>query len=191
MKKRLLFLALPLCILIAFAGIFMPVAAKVQAAPEKGALNRALMARFTNMLNRNYSYNADFESADKLADNSLLALLKERDSQNPDYISDTIVKGFINDMYGLEIVEIKDDDNMHKDGFVYIAPRGYTAYSHEVTNISTNEDGSFTVKSKVKVTPHDDEPFVTSAETLFVPNTNSAFGYNIIYSNLSGIESGI
>ena len=52
----------------------------------------------------------------------------------------------------------------------------------------SNEDGSFTVLSAVTVNPHDDGEYLAEAETLFVKNEKSAFGYNIIYSNIKGEE---
>ncbi len=191
MKKKLLIIALCLCVLAVFGFALIPASAQVEATAEGGTDNRALAARFTNMLNRNYCYNADFESEDVLTENSLLALLDKRNAENPDYINEGFVKGFVKDMYGVDIMEINDDAEMHKQGFVYITPRGFTTYRHSIEKISKNEDGSFTVISEVTINPHDDDAFKTTAETLFVPNTSSAFGYNIIYSNLALMTSGI
>ena len=191
MKKFLILLALSLCVVTAFAFSPASVSAEVDAPVKADSSQKVLESRFSNMLNRNYSYNRDFESVDVLAENSIIALLDKRDGEDSDYISDAVVKGFVQDMYGIEIIDINDNTNMHKDGFVYITPRGFTTYNHTVAEIIKNEDGSFTVHSNVKVDPHDDNEYTATAETLFVPNSNSAFCYNIIYSNLTDEASGI
>lgn len=190
MKKRIVLAALSLCVLMIFAGLFMPAAAQEEA-PAATVTDKALAARFTNMLNRNYCYNADYESTQVMTDNAVIALLDKRDTENPDYISEALLKSFVNDMYGIGVTEITDDAAVHKDGFVYITPRGFTSYSHTITGVTENEDGSFSVASTVTVNPHDDDEFITTADTLFIPNTSSVFGYSIIYSNLSGVVSGI
>ena len=191
MKKKILLSALSVCVLLALSLVFLPAAAGIGEPESKKFEDKVLSARFTNMLNRNYSYDYDFENADILVDNATLALLDNRDKENPDYISDALIKGFVDDMYGIEVTEIADESDMHKEGLVYIVPRGYTEYHHKICKIVPNEDGSFTVNSKVVVSPHDGDEFETTAETLFVPNSKSAFGYNIIYSNLTGLKSGI
>ena len=191
MKKRLILAAVLVSVLIVFACAFVPASASEvenQAAPVTVNVQRA---RFLNMLNRNYVYNADFESTDIIAENSVIALLGYRENDESDYIDESLLAGFINDMYGIELESINDNAAHHKDGFVYIAPCGFTGYSHEITDITRNEDGSFTVLSKVTVTPHDDAQYERTAETLFVKNENSAFGYNIIYSNIKGEDNQI
>lgn len=190
MKKKIFISALLFCVLALIACAFIPASADEAKAPAT-VRDNAQKARFLNMLNRNFVYNSDFENADVVMENSVLALLDRRDSQDPDYISETVVKGFVNDMYGIGIVEICEDERVHKDGYVYIVPCGFTGYKHDVTKVSYNEDGSVTVFSNVTVSPHDDESFVSEAKTLFVPNENSAFGYNIVYSELKGIANGI
>lgn len=191
MKKRIFVLALSVCVLAVFAFFATPAKAYDKASAQNAIGNKALETRFLNMLNRNFVYNTDFEDADTVTENSILALLDRRDTENPDYISESLVKGFVYDMYGIKIIEINDDTKMHKDEFVYIIPRGFTSFKHSITGINENEDGSFIVTSSVKVNPHDDEEFVTEATTLFVPNEKSAFGYNIISSDIKGISSGI
>ena len=188
MKKRILVLALALCVLAVFSFFAIPAAAGDSAPKEKTIENNVLAARFLNMLNRNFVYDAEFEDADVITENSILALLDRRDAQNPEYISEAIVKGFVYDMYGIKIIDIDENDSIHKEGFVYIVPRGFTSFKHKITDIKENEDGSFTVISDVTVYPHDDESFLTQATTLFVKNTKSAFGYNIISSDIKGVS---
>ncbi|MBR5923119.1 MAG: hypothetical protein IKZ59_04930 [Clostridia bacterium] len=190
MKKRFIILALSVCAAVLAAFAFAPASASVSASAKTEEPD-AVKARFLNMLNRNFCYGADFEDADTLTQNSMLAILDRRENSDSQYLPQAAVIGFVSDMYGIEIAEITEDESVHKDGYVYINPRGYTAYRHEITEISENEDGSFTVYSSVTVSPHDNDEFVTEAETLIVPNGNSAFGYNIIYSELKCMADGI
>lgn len=189
MKKRLVLAAVLLCVLTLFTCAFIPASADGSVQSAAITDKKVLTARFLNMLNRNFVYNEDFASADIIVEDSVLALLDCRESDNPDYIADTVVKGFVNDMYGIELANINDNSEAHRDGFVYITPCGFTSYSHTVTDIKKNEDGSFTVLSAVTVNPHDDGEYLAEAETLFVKNEKSAFGYNIIYSNIKGEEN--
>ena len=191
MKKKFFMLTLAVCVFVLLACAVIPASANKADVKADVLQDKALSARFLNMLNRNFVYNSDFESADIITENSILAILDRRDGEDSDYISEAVVKGFVKDMYGIEIIDINENESVHKDGYVYIVPRGFTSYRHTIDSILANEDGSFTVYSTVTVSPHDDEQFSASAETLFVKNETSAFGYNIIYSNLSGVASGI
>lgn len=189
MRKRLTAVAAAVLVLALFACAFIPASAnkvEKEAAPVTVNVEKT---RFLNMLNRNYVYNSDFEDVDVIAENSIIALLDRRDSEDPDYIEESAVIGFISDMYGIELESVNDNSERHKDGYVYITPRGFSVYSHEITGITENEDGTFTVISEVTVNPHDDDGYTTTAETLFVKNESSAFGYNIVYSDIKGIGS--
>ncbi|MBO4432919.1 MAG: hypothetical protein J5852_05240 [Clostridia bacterium] len=191
MKKSLIIISVLVSVLVIFACAFVPASAnevEKEAAPVTVDVQKA---RFLNMLGRNYVYGAEFENTDIIAENSILALLGCRETENSEYIEENLVIGFVNDMYGVKLNSINDNSAHHKEGYVYIAPRGFTAYRHEITDINENEDGSFTVLSEVTVTPHDDDEYTATAETLFVKNENSAFGYNIIYSNIKGEENEI
>ena len=143
-------------------------------------------SRFLNMLNHNFVYDSDFENADTIVNNASLALLNLRDSENEDYIADFYVRGFVKDMYGIEIADMSglNADYPQLDGFLYIIPRGYTSYNHEIVSIEQNEDGSFTVVSDVTVSDHDYTGKTQKAVSLFVENSESAFGYNMIYCNI-------
>ncbi len=143
-------------------------------------------ARFLNMLNHNFVYNSDFDNVDTIINNSILNLLDLRDKNNEDFIAEIYVKDFVKDMYGIDIVDMSalNADCPHIDGFVYIIPRGYTSYTHEIVSTEQNEDGSFTVVSEVTINAHDGEPETKKAVSLFVKNETSAFGYNMIYCNI-------
>ena len=189
MKKRLTAVAVVACVLALCACLFIPASAnEVEVAMQIKSEN-PLKARFLNMLNRNFVYDYDFYNVDLLTEDSVLALLDRRDQSEPDYIEEDVVIGFVYDMYGIELQSVNDNSSMHKDGYVYITPRGFTGFSHDITAITENEDGTFTVLSTVTVSPHDGSKYETTAETLFSKNENSAFGYNIVYSGIKGEEN--
>ncbi|MBQ8267429.1 MAG: hypothetical protein IJZ21_03490 [Clostridia bacterium] len=187
--KKILSLILCLIMLAVCSSLIAPViteGSQVSAATADEIKTNANEARFLNMLNHNFVYNADFEDADTIVNNATLALLDLRDSTNEDYIKDTFVKGFVKDMYGIEIADMSslNADYPQLDGFVYIIPRGYTSYTHEIVSVEQNEDGSYTVVSDVKASDHDAAGKTQKAVSLFVKNEASAFGYNMIYCNI-------
>lgn len=146
----------------------------------------ALETRFLNMLNHNFVYNGDFENADTVVNNSILAILNLRDSEDQDYIAEDYVRNFVKDMYGIEIVDMSNlnSDFPHKDGYLYIVPRGYTTYTHKIVSVNQNDDGTYTVVSDITVKNHDYDAKSQKAVSLFVKNDSSAFGYNMIYCNI-------
>jgi len=193
MKRKVLALILMLAVLCVSTSSFMPssvaatdeIVVEQVEAPEYDA-EKALEVRFETILNRNFSYNEEIGDVDVLVNNSILALLDKRDADDESFIAEEIVASFVYDMYGIEIVDFSEfnADMPSKEGYVYIIPRGYSVYNHNVTDIIENEDGTFTVSSKVVIDEHDDVETEFSATTLFVKNENSTFGYNIIYSDI-------
>ena len=188
MKK---FLSLVLCavVLAVCVSLVAPCVSnvsEVSAATEEKVVKSANEARFLNMLNHNFVYNSDFDDVDTIVNNATLAILDLRDENNEDFISETYVKGFVNDMYGIEIVDMSElnAEFPKAEGYVYIIPRGYTNYEHSIVSIKQNEDGSYTVVSEVTSYDHDGAPKTQKAVSLFVENEESAFGYNIIYCNI-------
>ena len=145
-------------------------------------VNGILKARFENMLNNNYVYDTDFESHKVIIENSILALL---DKGVDGEINQSLVLGFIADMYGLQVNPdaVKYDFAPASEGMFVILPRGYTEYQHTVTKI-IEEEGGYTVISNVLVSTHDGEQYFATATSEFVPNIGSSFGYNIINSDL-------
>ena len=190
MKKKLFaFLSAALVIAVGiFAfGISYSKAGSVKAAgngadPQTEARN----ARFLNMLNHNFVYNEDFNDINSIVNNSVIAILDNRDKADEDYIFAELVKSFVRSMYGVEIADISqiNEDCPKKDGFVYIIGRGYSTYEHKSINVTENEDGTFTVKTSVKVLSHDNGNKTLTASTIFVKNANSEFGYNIVSSEI-------
>ncbi len=191
--KKLIALLLAVVMVSVCSSLIAPAAAKAQVVKAVAAEEISTdvnAARFLNMLNHNFVYNAAFDSADEVVNNSVLALLHLRDADNEDFISETYVKGFVKDMYGIDIVDMSElnAEFPHMDGYVYIIPRGFTSYNHEIVSVSENEDGSFTVITDVTIGDHDSEAKSERAVSLFVENKESAFGYSLIYSNI--IENG-
>ncbi len=187
--KKILSLALCVVMLVLCSVLIAPLVSdgsQVSAETAEGVVPGVNEARFLNMLNHNYVYNTDFESADVIVNNSSLALLDLRDSVNEDYIADTYVKGFVKDMYGIEIADMTQINSQYpqKEGFLYVIPRGYTTYDHTIVSTKENADGSYTVVSEVIVSGHDVAAKTQKVVSLFVKNSESAFGFNIIYSNI-------
>lgn len=194
--KKTLSLLLAIIMLAVCSSLIAPIATgsqEVSATAAQEILPGALDARFLNMLNHNFVYNSDFDNADTIVNNAALALLDLRDSENEDYIKDTYVKGFVKDMYGIEIDDMSqlNAEFPQIDGYLYIIPRGYTTYSHSILSVEQNEDGSYTVVSNVTVKGHDAAAKAQKAVSLFVKNEDSAFGYNMIYCNIINNSSDI
>ena len=194
--KKTLSLLLAIIMLAVCSSLIAPIATgsqEVSAATAQEILPGALYARFLNMLNHNFVYNSDFDNTDTIVNNATLALLDLRDSENEDYIKDTYVKGFVKDMYGIEIDDMSqlNAEFPQIDGYLYIIPRGYTTYSHSILSVEQNEDGSYTVVSNVTVKGHDATAKTQKAVSLFVKNDDSAFGYNMIYCDIINNSSDI
>ena len=149
---------------------------------------KVLEARFLNMLNHNFVYGEDFDSLDAIVNNSVIALLDLRDSEDESYIAQNFVADYVFNMYGIEIEDFSLV-NAHlpqKEGYVYILPRGYSVYTHKMASVSVNEDGSYTVVTKVTSHSHDGTRETEFCKTLFVQNSASQFGYSIISSDIGG-----
>lgn len=142
--------------------------------------------RFLNMLNHSYVYGEDIGSVEAIVNNSVIALLELRDAENEDYIAEGFVSEYIYNMYGVEDLDLAEvtPEAFHREGYVYILPRGYSEYEHSLIKISDNEDGSKTVTTAVSVCSHDGVKDEGICTTLMVPNQKSAFGYNIIFSDI-------
>ena len=112
-----------------------------------------------------------------MVENSTLALL---DLAEDSYIAENYLKDYIFNMYG----KIYDSFESDKSGFVYIAPRGYSTYTHKISTVTDNGDGSFTVVTDVTISYEDNTEETLKAETLFIEAEDSAFGYNMLYSDI-------
>ena len=154
---------------------------------------KVLEARFLNMLNHSFVYDSSFDTVEAIVNDSVIALLDMRDSEDDSYISEAIVSDYIYSMYGIEIEDFSgiNADFPQREGYVFILPRGYEIYSHEITSVVMNEDGTYTVITNVKISTHDGQIYTDICESLFVENAFSQFGYNIVYSNIGTPASAI
>ena len=189
MKKGILSItALAVVLLISFTSLTVKPAAN--ATEKKPAVNvseeKALGARFLNMLNHNFVYNDAFESVYEMTACSEVALL---DKAEDGYIKQSLIAGYLYNMYGVENADFAavTKDFPQRENYVYVIPRGFSVYKHSAPVITENEDGSYTVVTDVDISSHDSDAETAKATTLFVKNENSAFGFNIISSDISAI----
>ena len=146
---------------------------------------RVLESRFLNMLNHNFVYDTSFDTVDSLVNESILAILHLRDTVDDSYISTACVSDFVYSMYGIvpaQLTEL-DAELLTREGYIAIIPRCFNRYNHKNPRLARNEDGSYTVTTTVVVETLDGE-YTFTAVSLFVENSLSDFGYNIICSNL-------
>lgn len=189
MKKGILSItALAVVLLISFTSLTVKPAAN--ATEKKPAVTvseeRVLGARFLNMLNHNFVYNNEFESVYEMTACSEVALL---DKAEDGYIKQSLIAGYLYNMYGVENIDFAavTKDFPQRENYVYVIPRGFSVYKHSAPVITENEDGSYTVVTDVEISSHDSDVETAKATTLFVKNENSAFGFNIISSDISAI----
>ena len=189
MKKGILSItALAVVLLISFTSLTVKPAAN--ATEKKPAVTvseeKALGARFLNMLNHNFVYNDAFESVYEMTACSEVALL---DKAEDGYIKQSLIAGYLYNMYGVENADFAavTKDFPQRENYVYVIPRGFSVYKHSAPVITENEDGSYTVVTDVEISSHDSDVETANATTLFVKNENSAFGFNIISSDISAI----
>lgn len=189
MKKGILSItALAVVLLISFTSLTVKPAAN--ATEKKPAVTvseeRVLGARFLNMLNHNFVYNDAFESVYEMTACSEVALL---DKAEDGYIKQSLIAGYLYNMYGVENTDFAavTKDFPQRENYVYVIPRGFSVYKHSAPVITENEDGSYTVVTDVEISSHDSDAETAKATTLFVKNENSAFGFNIISSDISAI----
>lgn len=187
MKKGILSIAaLAVVLLISFTSLTVKPAAT--ATEKKPAVTvseeKVLGARFLNMLNHNFVYNNEFESVYEMTACSEVALL---DKAEDGYIKQSLIAAYLYNMYGVENADFAavTKDFPQRENYVYVIPRGFSIYKHSAPVITENEDGSYTVVTDVEISAHDSDTETAKATTLFVKNENSAFGFNIISSDIS------
>ena len=151
---------------------------------ENADKEKVLEARFLNMLNHSFAYDEELASVEDLVNCAVTALCVSGDTDDS-FIEESRVEDYLFNMYGVEVENLSsvNAEYPHKDGYVYIIPRGYTVYKHTIESVRLNEDGSYTVTTKVAVDLHDGTE-EGKAVTLFVKNSNSQFGFNIISSDI-------
>lgn len=147
-------------------------------------MTKVLEKRFLNMLNHSFVYGEDFYDDEALLNASALALL---DLANDGFIEEAYLKDYVFNMYG-KIYDNFDGINEgmpEKDGGFYVIPRGYDLYEHSIVSVTANEDGSYTVVTNVIIDYHFGEKVEAVGTTFFLPNEESQFGFNILYSDLA------
>lgn len=185
---------IPLILALAMLASFSVIAVNPDAADSNISTNKAvtetvdsakvLEARFLNMLNHSFAYGEELASVDDLVNCSVTALYVMGGAVGS-FIEESRVEDYLYNMYGVEVENLSsvNADFPKKDGYVYIIPRGYTVYRHTVASVRLNEDGSYTVTTDVTIDSHDSRE-EGKAVTLFVKNSNSQFGFNIISSEI-------
>ncbi len=171
---------------------------KTETASSETLCEKALEARFLNMLNHNFAYNDDF-TYDDLIDDSIVAveIWNENSCITTDsgdtFVEKDAVLEFARALYGVTIGEEEiaayygkyDADFPSIDGYLYVLGRGYTLFQHEILSVQLNEDDSYTVKTKVYMSG-DGENGWDTATALIVPNDESPFGFVIGSCDLDG-----
>ena len=145
---------------------------------------KVLEARFLNMLNHSFAYDEELASVEDLVNCAVTALCVTEGTDDS-FIEESRVEDYLYNMYGVEVENLSsvNAEYPQKDGYVYIIPRGYTVYKHTIDSVRLNEDGSYTVTTSVTLDSHDGKE-EGKAVTLFVKNSNSQFGFNIISSDI-------
>lgn len=187
MKKKFI---ISLCITLVISCLSVVIIPKNQVVSAQEAKtvsfdeSKILETRFLNMLNHNFVYNDAFFTVEDIVNCSMPALLELRDTEDDSFIAQNYVSDYVYDMYGIEDIDyaVINTQFEQKTDFVYIIPRGFTVFKHTILSVTENEDGSFTVKTKVIADAHDSEEITDICTSLIVPNENSRFGYNIISS---------
>lgn len=192
MKTRyFISLLLALAMLASFSVIAVnPSEVGGNASVEKAAVSetadrqKVLEARFLNMLNHSFAYGEELASVDDLVNCAVTALCVTGGADGS-FIEESRVEDYLYNMYGVEVEDLSsvNADFPKKDGYVYIIPRGYTVYKHTIASVRLNEDGSYTVTTNVTLDSHDGNQ-EGKAVTLFVKNSDSQFGFNIISSEI-------
>ena len=152
---------------------------KTDSLPDR---NKVLSTRFINMLNHNFAYGDAFESCDALVNAATVSLRNLADEDG--FIPASAVTDYLQNFYGVSVTDFSEVNIAfeQRPGFVFLIPRGFTQYTHSVLSVVKNEDGTYTVLTDVKTQAHDDVANSMVAETLFVPNPQSDFGFSILYS---------
>lgn len=145
--------------------------------------NGVLESRFLNMLNHSFVYDNDFYDDEILVNNSILALL---DLAQNGFVKENYVSDYIFNMYGKVFTDFSEINVglEQKQGYVYVVPRGYSICTHEIVSVTDNEDGSYTVVTNVEISLDDGSVINDTATTVFLKNSESQFGFNIVYSEI-------
>lgn len=154
---------------------------------NKSVKSDILESRFLNMLNHSFVYDNDFYDDEILVNNSILALL---DLAQDGFVKESYVSDYIFDMYGKIFTDFSEINVglEQKQGYVYVVPRGYSICTHKIVSVIDNEDGSYTVVTNVEISLDDGSVINDTATTVFLKNSESQFGFNIVYSEIGAVN---
>ncbi len=200
MRKNAIFsFVLVLCVVVLAFACAKTDAPKVQSTEiQKGevltvsqsadTVDKVLETRFLNMLNHNFVYDNAFYDDASLVEDSMLALLDKADGS---FLDQFILSDYIFNMYGKKYdgFDFLDENSPKKQGYVYIVPKGYNDYNHEIVSVTDNKDGSFTVITNIEILGSDNTVENLKCETLFLKADDSAFGFNMLYSDIIDVTS--
>lgn len=179
MKKLFSVLGLLLVIAVSLTvSVSASYTQKTAAAPA-ATVSAAQKARFTTMLNNNQLFGTDFENNTALVKGAMIALA---DRAENDALSCDLLLGFLTDMYGRTVDLTAAGFNVNNN-YVAVIPQGYARLTHKILTVKA-VDGGFEVTSQMTVDPHDGTTYTQTVSSVFVENSGSAFGYNLISAEI-------
>lgn len=145
--------------------------------------NNALNVRLGQLLNLNRAFDDCLTSPVALIDEASVILLEQAETIDGNRVLPMgKVLAFIHDLYGVELdlTDLPAAYTATAAGYFDIIPRGYDAMASELIETQIQPDGSIKATAKLTLTGHDSGVTTVQTETVFVPNSASAFGYNIV-----------
>ena len=139
------------------------------------AVSAAQKARFTTMLNNNRLFGDDFESNTDTVKAAMITLAGKAED---DRLDCSLLTAFIANMYG-RTVDLAAAGFEVTGNTVAIVPQGYARLTHRILT-AVAVDGGFQTTSEMTVTPHDGAAYTQTVTAVFVENSGSAFGYNLV-----------
>ena len=192
MKKAAVFLAILMICLCAFMGAETPEAEPIQpvaaAAETFESKDPALEARLMHMLSLNGVFGDEISDKAALLEKTALALKDkaQEDESGFLFIDSKLLESYVFNIYGVSAsaAELCYEGFPQIEGKTMIMPRGTESVDHTFVDITEEENGVLRVVSRVKVSPHDGEEYITLAVTRFAPCKASAFGWVIIKAEI-------
>lgn len=173
--RILVSILLPLLVML-IPGRDVPVAEQ-QAAPAAEQT-----ADFAALLNLNYCYGSAF-SDEAIATGTLLSLLELAGEENGQrYVDLQQAEYFMNAFYG-RTVDFAAAGLEVEGSRIWIPAMGYDIYTHTLISAEVQGD-QVKVVSKVICDGHDGVVFDALCTSVFVRNESSAFGYNLLSSEI-------
>ena len=171
--------------LLCVTGVVSLSVSGIKVTEESALTNKAdniKASRFETMLNINYAFSDDFSSVSKILDNVLISLLPHSEKG---VLENSVIIDFTKNMYGIDPSILCDEGSqtLLREGKTAIPAKGFVSYSHTVTKVIKNDDGTFTVYSTVKSSEFES---VTNLEAIsrFAVSTDSNFGYILLSCEL-------